>query len=81
NLDGVSLPDKQVNEIFSAYGYMFEGRLSPDVEILSEVALEVGSDSFNSGSGAMGGAVSFKTKDPEDLIKPNRQLGGYAKTG
>ncbi|MBV6621044.1 TonB-dependent receptor plug domain-containing protein, partial [Acinetobacter baumannii] len=25
NLDGVSLPDKQVNEIFSAYGYMFEG--------------------------------------------------------
>ncbi|MBV6598134.1 TonB-dependent receptor plug domain-containing protein, partial [Acinetobacter baumannii] len=22
NLDGVSLPDKQVNEIFSAYGYM-----------------------------------------------------------
>ena len=81
NLDGVSLPDKQVNEIFSAYGYMFEGRLSPDVEILSEVAFEVGSDSFNSGSGAMGGAVSFKTKDPEDLIKPNRQLGGYAKTG
>ncbi|MBV6621092.1 hypothetical protein JMA02_21355, partial [Acinetobacter baumannii] len=44
-------------------------------------AFEVGSDSFNSGSGAMGGAVSFKTKDPEDLIKPNRQLGGYAKKG
>ncbi|WP_426138841.1 TonB-dependent receptor plug domain-containing protein, partial [Psychrobacter sp. TWR1-1-1] len=81
NLDGVSLPDKQVNEIFSAYGYMFEGRFSPDVELLSEVEFEVGADSFNSGSGAMGGSVSFKTKDPEDLIRPDRQLGGYIKTG
>lgn len=81
NFDGVALPDKQVNEIFSAYGYMYEGRFSPDVELLSEARLKVGTDSFESGSGAMGGAVNFKTKDPNDLIKPGKNIGGYIKLG
>lgn len=80
-LDGVNLPDQQINQIFSPYGYMYEGRFNPDVELLSEVRLQVGADSFTSGSGALGGAVNYKTKDPMDLIKPGNQLGGYAKVG
>ncbi|PNK59784.1 TonB-dependent hemoglobin/transferrin/lactoferrin family receptor [Psychrobacter sp. FDAARGOS_221] len=81
SLDGVSLPDRQVNEVFTRYGKMYEGRFSPDVEILSESRIQVGADSFQSGSGAVGGSVNYKTKDPSDLIEPDKQIGGYAKLG
>ncbi|SUD90544.1 TonB-dependent hemoglobin/transferrin/lactoferrin family receptor [Psychrobacter phenylpyruvicus] len=79
SLDGVNLPDRQVNEIFSRYGNMYEGRFSPELEMLSEIRLQVGADSFKSGSGAVGGAVNYKTKDPDDLLQSNEQIGGYAK--
>ncbi|WP_227431158.1 TonB-dependent hemoglobin/transferrin/lactoferrin family receptor [Psychrobacter sp. I-STPA6b] len=79
--DGVSLPDQQINELFSPYGYMYEGRFSPDTEMLSDVDLQVGADSFSSGSGAVGGAVNYKSKDPVDLLHGSEQIGGYVKTG
>lgn len=79
--DGVSLPDQQINQVFSAYGYMYEGRFNPDTELLSDVDLQVGADSFTSGSGALGGAVNYESKNPSDLIEPGKQLGGYAKVG
>lgn len=46
SLDGVGLPEQQINQIFSPYGYMFEGRYSPDVELLSSVKLQAGADAF-----------------------------------
>lgn len=79
--DGVNLPNQQINQVFSGYGYMYEGRYAPDMELLSAVRLKAGSDSFNSGNGAMGGAVEYKSKDPYDLIKPEKNTGAYAKTG
>ncbi len=79
--DGVSLPDQQINQFFSPYGYMYEGRLAPDTEMLSTVRVKAGSDSFASGSGAMGGAVNYESKEPDDLIKGGKEIGGYAKLG
>ncbi len=79
--DGVSLPDQQINQFFSSYGYMYEGRLAPDTEMLSHVRVKAGSDSFASGSGAMGGAVNYESKEPEDLIQGGEEIGGYAKLG
>ncbi len=79
--DGVSLPDQQINVFFSPYGYMYEGRLAPDTEMLSSVRIKAGSDSFASGSGAMGGAVNYKSKQPDDLIQGGKEIGGYAKIG
>ncbi len=80
-LDGVQLPDVEVNQIYLPYGYMYVGRHAPDVELMSEISLQTGANSLESGSGALGGAVNYRTKDPLDLIKSNNQLGGYVKTG
>lgn len=81
NVDGVALPTTEANEVFSSYGYMYEGRFNPDTEILGSVSITAGADSVISGSGAMGGSVSYKTKEPSSLIKGDSNLGGYAKVG
>lgn len=81
NIDGVSLPEVESNEIFSPYGYMYEGRLNPDLEMMGSVRVQAGSDSLISGSGAVGGSVTYNTKEPDDLIRSGNNLGGYAKVG
>lgn len=81
NIDGVSLPEVEVNEIFAPYGYMYEGRFNPDVEMMGGVRITAGSDSLLSGSGAVGGSVSYSTKKPQDLIRDGKNLGGYLKVG
>lgn len=80
NIDGVSLPEVEVNEIFAPYGYQYEGRFNPDLEMMGGVRITAGSDSLLSGSGAVGGSVSYSTKEPSDMVK-NGNLGGYLKTG
>lgn len=79
--DGVNLPNQQINQIFTGYGYMYEGRFAPDMELLSAVRLQAGADSFASGNGAMGGAVDYQSKEPFDILRANQKIGGYAKTG
>ncbi len=81
NIDGVSLPEAEANEIFAPYGYMYEGRFNPDVEMMSSVRVMAGADSLLSGSGAVGGSVSYRTKEPNQLIYNEGNLGGYAKVG
>ncbi|MFL1732478.1 TonB-dependent receptor domain-containing protein [Moraxella oculi] len=78
NIDGISLPEVEVNEIFSPYGYMYEGRFNPDLEMMAGVRIAAGADSLVSGSGAVGGAISYRTKEPHHLVKQGH-LGGYAK--
>ncbi|UZA15709.1 TonB-dependent hemoglobin/transferrin/lactoferrin family receptor [Moraxella bovis] len=80
NIDGVALPEVEVNEIFSPYGYQYEGRFNPDLEMMGNVRIATGSDSLLSGSGAVGGSVSYMTKEPVSMVK-NGNLGGYAKVG
>lgn len=79
-LDGVSLPEVEVNELFSPYGYVYEGRFNPDLEMMSSVRIAAGADSIVSGSGAVGGSVAFRTKEPVHLLT-NKPWGGYAKLG
>ena len=81
NIDGVSLPEAEANEIYSPYGYMYEGRFNPDIEMMQSVRIHAGSDSLLNGSGAVGGSVTYNTKDPKSLIRSGNKLGGYVKTG
>lgn len=81
NIDGISLPESEANEIFSPYGYMYEGRFNPDIEMMQSVRIHAGSDSLLNGSGAVGGSVTYNTKDPKSLIRSGNKLGGYVKTG
>lgn len=79
-VDGVALPVVESNEVFARYGYMHEGRLNPDMELMRAVKVSAGADSLMSGSGAVGGSVQFLTKEPSSLIR-HGNWGAYAKLG
>lgn len=81
NIDGVALPEVEVNEIFSPYGYMYEGRFNPELEMMESVSITAGADSLASGSGAVGGSIAYKTKEPANLLLDGQKVGGYAKAG
>lgn len=80
SFDGVSLPTTESNELFSPYGYVYEGRFNPDTEVLNNIRITTGADSLTSGSGAMGGSVSYVSKNPKDMVDDGN-LGGYVKAG
>ncbi len=64
-------------------GYLFhhQGRLSLEPELLKRVDVIAGAGDATSGSGALGGALRFETKDPEDLLQTNDDFGGIIKLG
>lgn len=57
------------------------GRLAVEPELLKRVEVEAGAGRATSGPGALGGAIRFVTKDPEDLLRPGEQVGALVKLG
>ncbi len=55
------------------------GRVTVDPELLKRVEIEAGAGSATAGPGAIGGAVRFITKDPEDLLKEGESVGAIVK--
>ncbi|UTF61537.1 TonB-dependent receptor domain-containing protein [Gilvimarinus sp. DA14] len=64
----------------SGVTYHHTGRISVEPELLKQVHVQVGAGDATSGPGALGGAIKFETKDPEDLLG-NRNFGGILKAG
>lgn len=64
-------------------GYLFhhQGRVSIEPELLKQVEVQAGAGLATDGPGALGGAIRFITKDPEDLLRDNEQMGGLFKLG
>ncbi|WP_027858006.1 TonB-dependent receptor domain-containing protein [Marinobacterium jannaschii] len=64
-------------------GYLFhhQGRVSIEPELLKQVEVQTGAGLATDGPGALGGAIRFETKDPEDLLKENEQFGALVKLG
>lgn len=52
-----------------------------EYENISSVSVQKGADSVMYGSGALGGAVVFTTKEIEDFVDPDRTFGFLSKTG
>jgi hemoglobin/transferrin/lactoferrin receptor protein len=57
------------------------GRVSIEPELLKEVEVQAGAGEATSGSGAVGGAIRFKTKNVGDLLEAGEQFGGTVKAG
>lgn len=55
------------------------GRLSIEPELLKQVEVHAGAGVATDGPGALGGAISFTTKDPEDLLRPGENFGALLK--
>ena len=74
--DGVEVPDNFFNG-----PYAKTRRNYVDPEIVKSVEVLRGPASALYGSSAIGGAVSYFTLDPGDIIKPGQDFGAHLKTG
>ena len=75
-IDGVEVPDS-----FASGPYAQTHRNYVDPEIVKRVEILRGPASVLYGSSAIGGAVSYYTLDPDDIIKPGEDVGARLKTG
>src|SRR5476651_1307129 len=75
-VDGVEIPDSFFNG-----PYANTQRNYVDPEIIKRVEILRGPASVLYGSSAIGGAVSYFTLDPNDIIKPGQDFGARLKTG
>ena len=75
-VDGVEVPDNFFNG-----PYAKTRRNYVDPEIVKRVEIIRGPASALYGSSAIGGAVSYFTLDPDDIIKPGQDVGARLKTG
>jgi hemoglobin/transferrin/lactoferrin receptor protein len=75
-VDGVQVPDGFFNG-----PYAQTNRNYVDPEIVKRVEILRGPASVLYGSSAIGGAVSYYTLDPDDIIKPGKDVGARLKTG
>lgn len=66
SIDGVSLPDSEENSLYARYGNFNSSRLSIDPELVRNIDIVKGADSFNTGSGALGGGVNYQTLQGRD---------------
>ncbi|ENS7114860.1 TonB-dependent receptor plug domain-containing protein, partial [Neisseria gonorrhoeae] len=81
SIDGVSLPDSEENSLYARYGNFNSSRLSIDPELVRNIEIAKGADSFNTGSGALGGGVNYQTLQGHDLLLDDRQFGVMMKNG
>lgn len=81
SIDGVNMPDSEENSLYSRYGNFNSSRLSIDPELVRNIEIVKGADSFATGSGALGGGVNYQTLQGSDLVLPDRQYGAMLKSG
>ncbi|MCF7520629.1 TonB-dependent hemoglobin/transferrin/lactoferrin family receptor [Neisseria sp. ZJ106] len=87
SVDGLAQAESRSSEafqeLFGAYGNFNTNRNAAELENISEVAILKGADSLTAGSGALGGAVLYKTKSPKDYLQDGKNYyiglkGGYS---
>lgn len=74
-----TLSSQGFKELFEGYGNFNNTRNSVEIETLKQVSINKGSNSIKVGSGALGGAVVFETKDARDLLIDKDWYASYKK--
>ncbi len=67
-VDGLSLGETLDPPTFVAYEFFRSARGGVDMDSLKQIEIVKGADAIAAGSGALGGAVLFVTKDPADYL-------------
>ncbi|WP_424410623.1 TonB-dependent hemoglobin/transferrin/lactoferrin family receptor [Pasteurella sp. PK-2025] len=75
-----TLSSQGFKELFEGYGNFNNTRNSVEIETLKVAKIAKGADSVKVGSGSLGGAVLFETKDARDFLTEKDTYVGY-KTG
>ena len=81
SIDGVALPDSEENSLYKRYGNLNTSRQSIDPELARTIDIAKGADSFNQGSGNIGGGVNYRTLEPFDMVRNGRKFGALYRTG
>lgn len=81
SIDGVALPSSEENSLYARYGNFNNSRLSIDTELVKGVDITKGADSFESGSGSLGGNVNYRTLDAWDIVLPEQNFGALLRSG
>ena len=81
SIDGVNLPESEENSLYARYGNFNSSRLSIDPELVQGIDIMRGADSFNAGSGSLGGSVNYRTLGADDIILPGKKWGVLLKNG
>lgn len=81
SIDGVNLPDSEENSLYARYGNFNSSRLGIDPELVQGIDIMRGADSFNAGSGSLGGSVNYRTLGAEDIVLPENNWGVLLKNG
>lgn len=81
SIDGVALPDSEENSLYARYGNFNSSRIQIDPELVTGIDVMRGADSFNQGSGALGGGVSYRTLQSEDILQGDNRFGALLKSG
>ena len=55
------------------------GRVAIEPELLQSIEVQAGAGEATSGTGAVGGAIRFKTKSADNLLSKDERFGGIAK--
>lgn len=70
-IDGASQPGQTFHHA---------GRIGIEPELLKRVEVQAGTGDATAGAGALGGAVRFVTKDPDDLLREGESVGALLKS-
>lgn len=81
SVDGMPQAETEVNVVFSSYGLINSARPQFESEFVKKIEIKKGASSFEYGTGALGGAVNFETKDPSSIIREGKNYGIIAKMG
>ncbi len=71
-IDGASQPGQTFHHT---------GRISIEPELLKRAEVQAGTGDATAGPGALGGAIRFVTKDPDDLLREGESVGALLKSG
>lgn len=69
---GESRSSEGFSELFGGYGNFNTNRNAAEIENIKEVTIQKGADSITAGSGALGGAVMYRTKSPRDYVDEDK---------
>ncbi|WP_432785434.1 Vitamin B12 transporter BtuB [Oligella sp. MSHR50489EDL] len=81
SIDNVALPEYEENSLYARYGNFNNSRMVADTELITEVEVTKGGESFSQGGGNLGGGINFRTLNAQDFVNPNRSVGALARTG
>ena len=81
SVDGPPQAETETNVVFSSYGLINSARPQFETEFIKKVEIKKGASSFEYGTGALGGAVNFETKEASSMITPGRLYSIQGKVG